>query len=161
MANKKTFIWNQPDPEEPYIAVGRDADGFFLNGSGAFVDNFGNPLLLAMTPVFSGCWRYVTDAEVWEAGVYNVAIYAGDDDGASIVAFSQRISGDVQMTDVALASLAARNAVSSVSATLGLIREAIASLERRVGLLDGKVDTFNISLLRSNQIGNQQKAAKP
>lgn len=146
MANLKRYvIGDQTGGTDPHICIQQDATGNFWNGSIFDVSQ----TLLPMSELFIGFFEYETSTAVFPDGIYNIAIYDGSSSaGVVLRGTSERIVSDTQMDGVALVSLAARNAVAAVSASLSQIKTSVDGLAVKVGVLDSKVESFNVTLAR-------------
>ncbi len=138
----------------PNICIQRVSDGFFWSDGVGFIANSGNPFLNAMSEAFEGFWEYETDFEVWTNGTYNVAIYDGATDTQPILsAYSQVISGDMQVGFIEASSITSKNAVTALRADLQTLQATADKQETALGVLSDRIDSMNQVLARRDYKG--------
>jgi len=155
MANQKRFVIGYiTNSDTPHLCVQRDADGFFLNSSGAFVSS-GSPILNAMSEKYEGFWEYETSAEVWDAGTINVTIYAGTvDTQPVIIGYSMLVSGDQVIGYVESAVTTSKNTVNALRENLGTMDKTLTGMLTQIGILSDRIDSLNAILSRRDYNGS-------
>lgn len=154
MATEKVFVCGGVGNTTTNLVVQRVSDGFYLQSSdGSFGASFS---AIAMTPEmddggsYSGYHEWVEDREVWQDGTYRVAM--GQPSGTGIydasVAYRVRSIGDVLMEGAALSATTARNATAATVNSLKTLGEGQVDISKRLGVLESRVDSFNVSLTR-------------
>ena len=154
MANQKIFVCGGVGTVPAYLVVQRVSDGFYLQSAdGSFGASFS---ALTMTAEmddggnYSGYREWVESREAWPDDTYRVAMGASSGTGVydASVAYRVRTLGDTLIEGLALSSITSRNAASASVAGIKALSEGQALMAKKLGVLESKVDAFNVSLLR-------------
>lgn len=152
MANLKRFTQGYTTGgTTPRICIQRDADAFFLNGSGVFVANGGAPFLNAMTEKYAGFWEFETTATVWDNGTYNITVYSSSATTDTVLsAYSQVINADTQIGFIEASATTAKSAVASIKQALEPILASLVKQGADLGVLSDRIDSFHQVLARKS-----------
>lgn len=154
MANAKVFVCGGDPNEAKFLSVQRVSDSLYLQSSdGSFGASISHiPMVAEMDDggTYVGYFEYTEDRAVWDDGFYRVTMGANTGTGtySGIEVYRARVVSDTIMDGIALTSLAARNAAASLSSSLEKIIEGQALAAKRLGVLESKVDSFGMQLLR-------------